>query len=662
MTITSTSSFVTFVGDGVATAFPTGFRFLAPEHLVVELDGALLSEGVDYTVAGTGDDAGGTVTLLAALALGAELRITRTMPLVQETSFRTHGSFSPRLHEDALDRLTMQMQQVSRNTESAAAIPGIEAALNALDADVDALRYPIATGSFTPRALVDRLADVRNPLDFGAKADGATDCADAFDAILASFGSAAAAKGGRITIPPGTYRFSRPLHITRQVVIEGAGGNGSFGATVLRFDSGAHGIIVDRPTTSPDGGRGDWSVIRDVVVQAAGKAGTAHGVTLHARAELINLLVNGFAGNGIHIDCDVNYDPGTNANNWRISGGRVTGCNGHGLFTDGGDSNAGVCVGLDSSSNGGWGIYESSFLGNTYVGCHTAVNAAGAYRCDNPSARNVFIGCYSEGGQPTSSIVYPSLVLGGLHGAGLEGTGVFITAPFASIRSVRADIAGVQRGMELGNSDGNTNNSFVTFDVGGTQRMRWKYWPVHTHPVLNARNIFAFNWSNSVGNANFSLAGEGAELDLSDNNMGVWSSVAPTTPIFTRGHGFISGGSRVVHRASLPDSGTWNVGDVIYNRAPAPGGFVGWSCTESGTAGSYAEGLTATSAGAKAITLSAPSTVLKVGMVLTINAVRVRVATVSGTALTVDVNVPAGAALPIAFAAPTWKTFGAISP
>ena len=120
MTVTSTSSSVTYVGDGVVTAFPTGFRFLEAAHLVVDLDGAPLSEGTDYTVAGAGADAGGTVTLLAGpLELGAELRITRTVPLTQLTAFRTQGEFSPRLHEDALDLLTMAVQQLQREFDAA---------------------------------------------------------------------------------------------------------------------------------------------------------------------------------------------------------------------------------------------------------------------------------------------------------------------------------------------------------------------------------------------------------------------------------------------------------------------------------------------------------------------------------------------------------------
>jgi len=45
-----------------------------------------------------------------------------------------------------------------------------------------------------------------------------------------------------------------------------------------------------------------------------------------------------------------------------------------GIFVDGADSNAGIATSVDSSNNGRWGFFDSSFLGNTYVGCHAAAN------------------------------------------------------------------------------------------------------------------------------------------------------------------------------------------------------------------------------------------------------------------------------------------------
>lgn len=122
MAVTSETSSVEYVTNGVTTVFPTGFRFLKSSELKVRYTPTagvetLLAEGVGYTVAGEGLDAGGTVTTLAALAAG-KLVIERTVPLTQTTSFRTQGTFRPEVHEDALDESVFRDQQIERRVKA----------------------------------------------------------------------------------------------------------------------------------------------------------------------------------------------------------------------------------------------------------------------------------------------------------------------------------------------------------------------------------------------------------------------------------------------------------------------------------------------------------------------------------------------------------------
>lgn len=42
-------------------------------------------------------------------------------------------------------------------------------------------------------------------------------------------------------------------------------------------------------------------------------------------------------------------------------------------------------------------------------------------------------------------------------------------------------------------------------------------------------------------------------------------------------------------RTSAPTTGSWNVGDIIYNSAPAAGGSIGWICVATGTPGTWKE-------------------------------------------------------------------------
>lgn len=122
MAVTSETSSVEYVTNGVTTVFPTGYRFLKSSELKVRYTPTagvetLLAEGVGYTVAGEGLDAGGTVTTLAALAAG-KLVIERTVPLTQTTAFRTQGTFRPEVHEDAFDEAVFRDQQLERRVKA----------------------------------------------------------------------------------------------------------------------------------------------------------------------------------------------------------------------------------------------------------------------------------------------------------------------------------------------------------------------------------------------------------------------------------------------------------------------------------------------------------------------------------------------------------------
>lgn len=220
--------------------------------------------------------------------------------------------------------------------------------------------------------------------------------------------------GGTIQFGPRTYTFSETIELDRTVILQGQGAAGSDGATILLFDPDTTGILVHYAMTSSDPvRRGDRSLIKNLTVRSLG-GNSGHGIELLARANLEYVSIENFPENGIHISADVNRTPPTNANTWRMYSVLTTENGGHGLYVDGGDTNTGVAVGLSASSNGGWGIYDSSFLGNTYLGAHTATNTLGSYKSDDRNARNLFLNPYAEGDQPPAQIIAPSIVLGGL--------------------------------------------------------------------------------------------------------------------------------------------------------------------------------------------------------------------------------------------------------
>lgn len=119
MTVSSTTSRVDYTGNGSTTAFAVPFYFLDNTHLLVL--STVISTGVsttlvlntDYTVSGAGVPSGGTVTVTAAPSSGVKLSILRNIPLTQLVDYQPNDPFPANTHEMALDKLTMEMQQLS---------------------------------------------------------------------------------------------------------------------------------------------------------------------------------------------------------------------------------------------------------------------------------------------------------------------------------------------------------------------------------------------------------------------------------------------------------------------------------------------------------------------------------------------------------------------
>jgi hypothetical protein len=122
MTISSLTTRVDYTGDDASTVFAVPYQFFLPSDLtVIERDSTtgaetILTLNTDYTVTG-GDNALGTVTLSAPAPSGTSLVILRDTLRVQETNYVDYDAFPAESHEDALDRLTMQTQELDREVQ-----------------------------------------------------------------------------------------------------------------------------------------------------------------------------------------------------------------------------------------------------------------------------------------------------------------------------------------------------------------------------------------------------------------------------------------------------------------------------------------------------------------------------------------------------------------
>jgi len=115
MAVESEVSSIEYAGnESTSTGYPIPFPYLDPSHIEVgtlDEDDAFVALGADeFTL--NEDDV--TVTTDPAIDSADTLVIRRTLPLTQPTVYNSSSPFLPETHEQALDRLAMQIQQLAR--------------------------------------------------------------------------------------------------------------------------------------------------------------------------------------------------------------------------------------------------------------------------------------------------------------------------------------------------------------------------------------------------------------------------------------------------------------------------------------------------------------------------------------------------------------------
>lgn len=237
--------------------------------------------------------------------------------------------------------------------------------------------------------------------------------------------------GATIAFRPKVYEFARPLRLGASMRLAGAG---ALYGTILYFPA-SDGIIAEFDTTDMDGdGKkpiGQETVLENLHVRGEIAADTDYdGIRMHTNIIVRDCRIGGFSRDGIHIEADLSCDPGSacygNANSWFLENIAIAHCGRHGLFVNGGDANAGTAVALkvigngyttvrplekDAAGGGRYGIFESSFLGNTYVGCQVEGCENGGIKVEGGSNYSVFLGCYVELDSPCD-IRYPAIWVG----------------------------------------------------------------------------------------------------------------------------------------------------------------------------------------------------------------------------------------------------------
>lgn len=419
--------------------------------------------------------------------------------------------------------------------------------------------------------------------------------------------------GLALYVPQGRYRLSQTIHLKRAHRIYGDFGGYAYGSgPVLLWPAGVTGIVahahntgtdgsIESPaTTGAAGARIEGLVligVRGGVVDGQG----GHGIRSRTKVYIANCMILRFSGNGIHMQAGAGLGIPETEGNINVAGINAVSCyqnDGHGFYADGADSNAISIVNLDCSSNGGWGIYDSSFLGNTYVACHTADNDLGAYKADG-AVSTAFIGCYSESGQPPSDITAKHLVIGGTHAANftigeLPLSGIKTYANSMRIASAKAMSQNLKAYVSIGYDEGGTAGimslrySGLDLPSGTPNPYPNSFWTWKVHDS----GYLYMDWANQGGsnvmelhNRNVYTVANGRPRDGADTFSGAagGNGVPIGLPL-----GYLDlGGLTRITRTAVPTIGSRLRGDIVWNSNPSTNGIIGWVCTVAGTPGTW---------------------------------------------------------------------------
>lgn len=119
MTVSTTTSRADYTGNGSTTAWTVPFYFLDPTHIQVIRTqistGAAITLALtaDYTVSGAGAATGGTLTTVAALTIDQRVSVLRNVPFTQLSHYVPNDPFPAATHEQIVDQLTMETQQLN---------------------------------------------------------------------------------------------------------------------------------------------------------------------------------------------------------------------------------------------------------------------------------------------------------------------------------------------------------------------------------------------------------------------------------------------------------------------------------------------------------------------------------------------------------------------
>ena len=126
MTVSTTDRVANFVADGIILTFNFNFKVVSATDIKVYEDDVLTSLGHSIPINPDQETSPGGSVVFNPTAPGAGVKLTirREIPLTQGVDYTPYDAFPAETHEGALDRLTMQVQEVSEVVDRSVQAPG----------------------------------------------------------------------------------------------------------------------------------------------------------------------------------------------------------------------------------------------------------------------------------------------------------------------------------------------------------------------------------------------------------------------------------------------------------------------------------------------------------------------------------------------------------
>jgi len=487
------------------------------------------------------------------------------------------------------------------------------------------------------------------PQMFGAKGDGSFDDWPALkQAVSMRMGNSKLPtypKGPTIYFPPAKYRLLSCFNGIRvkaqtHFIGDAAGMSNATQGAELVFPPDAPGIVFEYWDTLDDiyypgtnTGSSFGSSVRYLTLTGGfGNNREAHGIRAQCAITLDHILVGSFGGDGIHVWAGVNDGDGTrrgNVNVVRMNSIRSGSNAMNGIFIEGADSQAGGGQFIDCSSNGRYGIYEGSFIGNFWGSLHfdsngianVAQNRAnrssvvyyegitygavatasevdfvtvtpgtntsvwrqwgtGPKHPQHPNwLANQPVGTYFAGGPIYSANSVPNLFLNtyiesnqnfsfiGDQTLNIGGYGGSIGAVTGKFTSrVGFQVLGSTIGVNIGGND-------INGDV-----LNWGYMP-------NGAPAYRFHYKGGNWRIDYANADSLVAMALTGHATTTLFGTMEYQPYKVQFNQVAIGQRRHTGAAAAPTTGVWAQGDIVWNQSAVAGGKVGWVCTTGGAFG-----------------------------------------------------------------------------